>query len=88
MHSVASVPARVTDWTTTQGGGPECWMASQVGALKLGSLRVMARSLSMSASENRRPLPSLGTSGYLPVAKRERTASGQTLRSGHKSPVR
>jgi len=88
MHGVANVPERVTHWATVQGGGPECWVASQVGVLKLGSLRVIARSLSMSASEKRRPLPSLGTSGYLPVAKRERTASGQTLRSGHKSPVR
>jgi hypothetical protein len=53
-----------------------------------GKVLVIARILSMSAIAKRRPLPSLGTSGYLPVLNRQRIVSAWTPKSGQRSPVR
>ena len=59
-----------------------------LGFRQPGKFLVIARILSMSAREKRRPLPSLGTSGYLPVLNRQRMVSAWTPKRGQRSPVR
>jgi hypothetical protein len=64
--------------------GPAAWF----GLRQPGKVLVMARILSMSAIVKTRPLPSLGSSGYLPVLKRQRMVSGWMPRRGQRSAVR